>query len=118
MPKKFTLSGPETSRNTLNGALHVEWYLLGKGGRGYYISWVEAAFDTGRPECMAFKAKVGFNGFVRVTNWNEKAVSHNRDAARALEEVVKQLTELYGVDVSVGDPASALRPGEVVSDAV
>lgn len=38
-------------------------------------------------------------------------------ATRALEEVVKQLVELYDVDVSVGDPASALRPGEVVSDA-
>lgn len=117
MPKKFTLSGPETSRNTLNGALHVEWYLLGKGGRGYYISWVEVAFDTGRPECMAFKAKTGTDGIARVTSWHERAVSYNHDAARALEEVVKQLMELYDVVVSVGDPATALRPGEAVSDA-
>ena len=117
MPRKHTLSGPETLRDTPNGALHIKWHLLGKGGRGYYISWVEAAFDTGRPECMAFKAKTGTDGIVRVTSWHECAVSYNRDAARALEEVVEQLMELYDVVVSVGDPASALRPGEVVSDA-
>lgn len=117
MPKKFTLSDPETSRSTLNGALHVEWYLLGKGGRGYYISWVEVAFDTGRPECMAFEAKTGTDGIARVTSWHERAVSYNHDAARALEEVVKQLTELYDFDVSVWDPAEALHPGEVVAGA-
>lgn len=49
-------------------------------------------------------------------NWNERAVSHNRDAALALEQVVKQLEELYDVDVSVEDADGALRPGEVVID--
>lgn len=116
MTRKLTLSEPMRLENPFNGTRHIEWHLLDGGGKGYLVSWLEAA-DTGLPECMAFKAKAGFNDFVRVTNWNEKAVSHNPDAARALEEVVKQLTELYDVDVSVGDPTSALRPGEVVSDA-
>ena len=117
MPRKLTLSEPIFSENPLNGTRHIEWHLLDGGGKGYLFSWLEEAADTHRPECMAFKAKAGFNDFVRVTNWNEKAVSRNPDAARALEEVVKQLTELYDVDVSVGDPENALRPGEVVSDA-
>lgn len=39
-------------------------------------------------------------------------------AALALEEVVKQLMELYDVDVSVEDADYALRPGEVVSNAI
>lgn len=117
MPKTLTLSSPVFSTNNLNGTRHVEWYLLDEHGNGYLISWLEAAADTGLPECMAFKAKTGTDGIVRVTSWHECAVSYNRDAARALEEVVKQLMELYDVVVSVGDPASALRPGEVVSDA-
>lgn len=115
MPRKLTLSGPETLRNPLNDTLHIEWYLLGKGSKGYCISWLEAAADTGLPECMAFEVKTGVDGIARVTNWRERAVSYNRDAALALEQVVKQLEELYDVVVSVGDPASALRPGEVVS---
>lgn len=117
MTRKLTLSEPMLLENPFNGTRHIEWCLLDGGGKGYLVSWLEEAADTHKTECMAFKAKVGFNGFVRVTNWNEKAVSHNRDAARALEEVVKQLTELYDVAVSVGDPASTLRPGEVVAGA-
>lgn len=117
MPRKLTLSKPIFSENPLNGTRHIEWYLLNGGGKGYLVSWLEEAADTHKTECMAFKAKAGFNDFVRVTNWNEKAVSHNRDAALALEEVVKQLVELYDVTVSVGDPAEALHPGEVVAGA-
>ena len=117
MTKKLTLSEPIFSKNPFNGTRHIEWYLLDGDGKGYLVSWLEEAADTHRPECMAFKAEEGFNDFVRVTNWNEKAVSHNRDAALALEGVVKQLEELYDIAVSVGDPASVLRPGEVVSDA-
>lgn len=117
MPRKLTLSAPMRLENPLNGTRHIEWYLLNGGGKGYLVSWLEEEADTHRPECMAFKAKAGFNDFVRVTNWNEKAVSHNRDAALALEEVVKQLTELYDVTVFVGDPENALRPGEVVAGA-
>lgn len=116
MTKKLTLSGPETLRNPLNGTLHIEWYLLGKDGSGYYISWLEAAADTGLPECMAFEAKTGADGIACVTNWRERAVSYNPDAALALEEVVEQLGERFHVVVSVGSPESALRPGEVVSD--
>ena len=117
MPRKLTLSAPMRSKIPSDGTLHIKWYLLDRGGRGYYISWVEAAFDTGRPECMAFKAKTGTDGIVRVTSWHEHAVSYNHDAARALEEVVKQLEERFDVLVSVVDPAAALRPGEVVADA-
>lgn len=69
MTKKLTLSGPETLRNPLNGTLHIEWYLLGKDDSGYYISWLEAALDTGLPECMAFEAKTGADGIARVTSW-------------------------------------------------
>lgn len=115
---KLTLSDPEVFRNPLNGTIHIVWYLLGKGGMGYYISWLEAAADTGLPECMAFEVKMRTDGIDCVTNWRERAVSYNPDAARALEEVVKQLEERFDVLVSVGDPAEALRPGEVVSDAV
>lgn len=117
MPRKLTLSEPIFSENPLNGTRHIEWYLLGGGGKGYLVSWLEEAADTHKTECMAFKAKAGFNDFVRVTNWNEKAVSYNRDAALALEEVVKQLVERFDVLVSVGDLAEALHPGEVVAGA-
>lgn len=117
MTRKLTLSEPIFSESPLNGTRHIMWHLLDGGGKGYLVSWLEEAADTHKTECMAFKAKAGFNDFVRVTNWNEKAVSHNRDAARALEEVVKQLTELYDVTVFVGDPENALRPGEVVAGA-
>ena len=117
MPRTLTLSGYETSRSPLNGKRHIEWYLMDKGGRGYYISWLERAFDTGEPECMAFKARRRQDGVVHVDSWNEEAVSYEPDAALALEEVVKQLTELYDVTVSVGDPATALKPGEVVAGA-
>lgn len=115
MTRKLTLGEPKVT-TTIAGTQHVEWCLLGKGGRGYLVSWLEAALDTGLSECMAFKAVQDPFCDVRVTSWNERAVSHNRDAALALEEVVKQLEELYDVAVSVGDPASALRPGEVVAD--
>ena len=116
MTRKLTLGEPKVTA-TIAGAQHIEWCLLGEGGRGYLVSWLEKAVYSGRPECKAFKAVRDPCCNVRVESWNEEAVSYNRDAARALEEVVKQLTELYDVDVSVGDPASALRPGEVVSDA-
>ena len=117
MTRKLTLSEPNVLENPFNGTRHIKWYLLDGGGKGYLVSWLEEAADTHRPECMAFKIKAGFNDFVRVTSWNEKAVSSNPDAALALGEVLKQLEELYDVDVSVGDAGYALRPGEVVSDA-
>ena len=117
MTKKLTLGRPILSV-TLEGRQHVEWYLLGKGDRGFYISWLEKALDTGRPECMAFKTARKPNRGSFTVNWHERAVSHNRDAALALEEVVKQLMELYDVDVSVEDADYALRPGEVVSNAI
>ena len=116
MTRKLTLSEPIFSKNPFNGTRHIEWYLLDGDGKGYLVSWLEEAADTHRPECMAFKAEEGFNDFVRVTSWNEKAVNHNRDAALALEQVVKQLEEQFDVLVSVVDPAAALRPGEVVAD--
>lgn len=117
MTRKLTLSEPALRYGRGGGVLQVEWYLLGSNGRGFYISWLAAVFDTRKPECNAYKAAPRTGGSIRVTNWNAKAVSYNRDAALALEQVVKQLEELYDIAVSVGDPASALRPGEVVSDA-
>ena len=104
-------------RTPLNGTQHIEWYLLDENDRGYYISWLEAAADTGLPECMAFKAGLVKDNDARVISWSEKAVSHDPDAALALDDVLKQLVELYDFDVSVGDPDGALRPGEVVAGA-
>lgn len=115
MTRKLTLSRPILSV-TLGGRQHVEWYLIGKGDRGFYISWVEKAPDTGRPECMAFKAARKPDRGSFTVNWHELAVSHNRDAALALEQVVKQLEELCDVAVSAEDVDAALRPGEVVSN--
>lgn len=117
MTRKLTLGEPTLRKVRGGGVLQVEWYLLGSNGRGFYVSWLAAVFDTRKPECNAYKAAPRTDGFLRVKSWNARATSYNRDAALALEEVVKQLTELYDVTVSVGDPATALRPGEVVSDA-
>lgn len=117
MTSALTLSEPIFSENDLNGTIHVEWHLLDDHGQGYLVSWLEETAYTHRTECMAFEAKADAIGIVYATDWDEKAVSRNPDAALALEEVVKQLEELYDVVVSVVDPASALRPGEVVSDA-
>lgn len=115
MTRKLKLSRPILSV-TLGGRQHVEWYLLGKGDKGFYISWIEKATDTGRPECMAFKTARKPNRGSFTVNWNERAVSHDRDAALALEQVVKQLEELFDVEVSAEDADYALRPGEVVSN--
>lgn len=116
MPKTLTLSSPVFSTNNFNGTLHVEWYLLDTHGNGYLISWLEKAPDTGRPECMAFKAARKPDRGSFTVNWHELAVSYNCDAALALEQVVKQLEELCDVAVSVEDVDAALRPGEVVSN--
>lgn len=116
MPRTLTLSKPMRLENPFNDTRHIEWYLLDENNNGYFVSWLEEDDDTGLPECAAFKAVLEKGSDARVIVWPEKAVSHNPDAARALEEVVKQLEEQFDVLVSVGDPAAALRPGEVVAD--
>lgn len=117
MTRKLTLSKPLAGKNPFNRARGVIWYLLDEYDEGFYVSWGEYAHDTGRPECMAFKASRKWDGDVHVDSWSEKAVSYEPDAALALREVLKQLGERFDILVSVGDPAAALRPGEVVAGA-
>lgn len=114
MPKMLTLSEPELF--THYGKVYsVKWELLDEEGVGYRISWIECAFDTNRPECMAFPYKHKKRD-IRYTSWNEQAVSYNSDAALALDDVIEQLGDKYGY-VFVIDPGTRrLLPGEVVAD--
>lgn len=112
MPKTLTLHGPRGSRNYLNGTRHVEWYLLDEHGMGYLVSWLEEAYDTGRPECMAFVANMRPSGVIDVLNWQEKAVSYNPDAVIALDEVLEQLKDAHGYRILEYEYAVKLRPGE------
>lgn len=117
MPMTLILETPNIGYSPFNHMKSVFWHLFDEHGWGFFISWIEYFKSTHRPKCMAFRARRGRDGDECVTNWDEKAVSSNPDAALALGEVLEQLEELYDVTVTVGDPASAPRPGEVVSDA-
>lgn len=112
----LALSEPRLGHHPLNHARSVIWYLLDEHGEGFYISWVEYLPDVHGPECMAFKARRDKGGDIHVISWSDEAVSYAPNAELALEEIVKQLEELYDVDVSVEDADYALRPGEVVPD--
>ena len=113
MPKTLTLSKPELF--THYGKVYsVKWELLDEEGEGYRISWIECAFDTNRPECMAFPYKHKKRD-IRYISWNEKAVSHNPDAALALIDVMKQLKKKYGYTYDT-EVEIQLLPGEVVAD--
>lgn len=114
----LVLGEPRFLTNKLNGTQHIEWSLLDEHGRGYLISWLEKAVDTGQPECMAFKARRRQDGDVHVDSWNEKAVSHNPDAATALLEVLLQLTRNHDIRIVVDDDMLALFPqGKAAPDA-
>lgn len=113
MPKTLTLGVPEMW--AYDGKVRtVKWDLLDKDRKGYRISWIEKAFDTLKPECMAFPIDYNRRG----TPWldyREKAVSYNSDAALALDDVIEQLGDKYGY-VFVIDPGTRkLLPGEVVA---
>ena len=119
MPKTLTLSEPVLGR-TVIGVRTVKWLLLDEKGDGYLISWIGAALDTLRPECMAFPAE-HFQGDARridsrKISWNEQAVSHNPDAALALREVMMQLKEKHGYTYEPETEPVYLLPGEVVAD--
>lgn len=115
MPKTLTLSKPEFSE--IRGVRTVKWDLLDRDGVGYRISWIESAFDTLKPECMAFACKHDERG-MRWTNYHEQAVSNNPDAALALRDVMAQLKEKHGYTYEPEDAAEPvyLLPGEVVAD--
>lgn len=114
MPKTLTLSEPELF--THYGKVYsVKWELLDEEGDGYRISWIECAFDTNRPECMAFHDKHKKRG-IRYISWNEQAVSHNPDAALALNEVLAQLGEKHGYTYGINPGCAQLMLGEVVAD--
>ena len=112
MPKTLTLSEPRLSE--IMGVRTVKWDLLDQDGEGYHISWIKRAFDTLKPECMAFSCKHDERG-LRWTNYREQAVSHNPDAALALNEVMMQLKEKHGYTYNT-KAGFRLLPGEVVAD--
>lgn len=112
MPKTLTLSEPQLSE--IMGVRTVKWDLLDQDGEGYRISWIKRAFDTLKPECMAFSCKHDERG-LRLTNYREQAVSHNPDAALALNEVMMQLKEKHGYTYNT-KAGFRLLPGEVVAD--
>lgn len=121
MPKTLTLSEPELSM--LASARTVKWDLLDQDGVGYRISWIERAFDTLKPECMAFACKCDEpfackcdERGLRWTNYHEQAVSYNPDAALALNEVLMQLKEKYGYEYVIDLEPTQLMRGEVVAD--
>ena len=108
----LTLSEPQLSE--IMGVRTVKWDLLDQDGEGYRISWIKRAFDTNRPECMAFSCKHDERG-LRWTNYREQAVSHDPDAALALNEVMEQLKEKHGYTYNT-KAGFRLLPGEVVAD--
>ena len=113
MPKTLTLSKPELF--THYGKVYsVKWELLDEEGEGYRISWIEGAFDTNRPECIAFPYKHKKRG-IQWTNYHEQAGSHNPDAALALRDVMEQLKEKHGYTYNT-EVEIQLLPGEVVAD--
>lgn len=112
------LGKPMRSMNPFNGTFRIKWHLLDEHGRGFLISWLEQAVDTGQPECMAFKARRRQDGDVHVDSWLEKAVSHNPDAALALQEVLLQLTQNHDIRIVVDDDMlTLLNQGKVIADA-
>ncbi len=112
MPKMLTLSEPELS--IIAGARTVKWNLLDKEGRGYRISWTEEDFSNFKPKCSAFQAE-RFQDWVLKQGRDKQAVSHNPDAALALNEVMAQLSDKYGYTYNIGE-GFQLLPGEVVAD--
>ena len=116
MSKKLTLSKPWFFKDELYETLHIKWTLFDDRGKGYLISWLNRAADTGKPECMAFLANASPGGRYRVLNWIEYAVSYDPDAALALEEVLRHLEEEHGYEIVDDGARAALRPGEVVSN--
>ena len=72
----------------ITNARHITWHLEDKDHNGYFISWTEAAFDTHKPECMAFRMEHG-----SVKYWDEVAVSYDPIPNTALKSVIGQLKE-------------------------
>ena len=66
-------------------------WLVRDDERLWYVNYVKSAPDTGRPECMAFKARFDKAGDLRVTNFRHVAVSYLPDPEAALVEVIRQL---------------------------
>lgn len=119
MPKTLTLSEPWLTK-TIIRACTIKWVLLDENDDGYLISWIEAAHDTMKPECMAFPVE-HFQGDAQEIDWdsiiwNKKAVSYNPDAALALNEVLAQLSDKYGYVFVIDPDTRQLFPGDVVAD--
>lgn len=113
MPKMLMLSEPELSITA--GARTVNWSLLDEEGSGYRISWTEEDFSNFKPKCSAFQAE-RFQGWVLKIGREEQAVSHNPDAALALRDVMKQLSDKHGYAYEIDPGQYQLLPGEVVAD--
>ena len=106
----LTLHEPWFGRTTSGNARQVRWVLADDDGNGFLVSWVERAFDTG----MAFPTSV-WNGEPEKVSWDHVAVSHEPDAAEALEDVLLQIKRLYGVGLVEHGALALCRPGEVVA---
>ena len=118
MPETLTLSEPWLTK-TIIGSRTIKWVLLDENDDGYFISWIEAACDTMKPECMAFPVE-HFQGDTQEIDWdsiswNKQAVSYNPDAALALIDVMKQLKEKYGYEYVIDLEPTRIMPGEVVA---
>ncbi len=81
----MTMSAPDVG-TTSYGSPQVIVTVLNEDGRGYLLSWVESAFDTGMPECMAFQYADGV-----VTSWLDEAVSYEPTPEEAMADCIRQL---------------------------
>lgn len=81
----MTMSAPDV-RTTSYGSPQVIVTVLNEDGRGYLLSWVKSAFDTGMPECMAFQYANGM-----VTSWLDEAVSYEPTPEEAMADCIRQL---------------------------
>lgn len=113
MIKTLTLSEPKLS--IIAGARTIKWSLLDEKGSGYRISWTEEDFSNFKPKCSAFQAEC-FQGWVLKIGREEQAVSHNPDAALALNEVLAQLSDKHGYVYGIDPGQYQLFPGEAVAD--
>lgn len=95
----FALSLPEHYAG--KNSSHIRWTLTNSDGLGFWVDWSENL-----RECMAFPLDRG------VFDMEEVGVSHDSNPEVALQQLLGELNELYGVEVSQGEsPAYSLDHG-------
>lgn len=78
----------------LTGKLQRRWTVLNEEGKGWLVSYLEAAPITDDPECMAFPYE---DGKVRI--YSEDYVNHYRDPDTAIMDILDQM-DLDGINVT------------------